>query len=997
MDTHTGIRIGWLSLFILVPIVCTVAQISDETDVPYGVGDWPQELGNHRARVFVQDRADAVWVHIPWRRRDLAPHEIDISILDEATKERITNRIPLEINREYGDLVFQPRTVPGTYSIYYMPFKKHEEPWAYSVEYLQPESTADSSWLARHKLTPDLSQNEAWKSLPKSEVLEIQARGEFHRFDPMEITATAEETRELLNANPNRSYLLFPENRKYPIRMRDNLPLRWIRRGVSSAFSGEAQRGEFYAFQIGVYAAHEPIDDIAIGYSDLNSEQGGIIPASAFQCVNVGGSDWLGRPFTKTFSVDQGTVRALWFGLSIPVDTQPGMYHGTLTLKPVGKEETRITLALNVLAEIVEECGDGEPWRHSRLRWLNSAIGIDNGIVAPYTPMTVQDRTVTCLGRFLRIADSGFPESIRSGNLEILAKPINLVIEAKEGEIPWVNQSPKIVEQPPGAVIWESRSIGSPFEMTCQAKMEFDGYINFQVRLKANAACRVQDIHLEIPLRREIATYMMGMGRKGGYRPEKWVWEWDISRANNSLWIGDVDAGLHCKLKGTEDSWDLYTLQASGIPESWGNSGRGGCVVAEEGAGQVAIKAYSGRRELKSGDELQFNFGLLITPVKPLDPAHWKQRYYHKYVPVDQAVQAGASIINIHHGNELNPNINYPFLAADKLAEYIKEAHNKDRKVKIYYTVRELSNYVAEMWALRSLGSEVFVPGPGGGSSWLREHLVSDYAPAWHHTFPDGTVDAAILTTGLSLWHNYYLEGLAWLLRNVKIDGLYLDGIGYDREIMKRVRKVLDRERPGSLIDFHSGNNFHPQYGLSNCANQYMEHFPYIDSLWFGEGFDYNESPDFWLVEVSGIPFGLYGDMLQGGGNPWRGMVYGMTCRYYYDADPGAVWRFWDGFGIHEAQMIGYWVSSCPVRTGRGDVLATVYRKPRKTLISLASWAEDTVQCQLDIDWEAIGLNPEKSTLYAPPIRNFQEAAEFKPTDEIPVEPGRGWLLILEE
>ena len=56
-----------------------------------------------------------------------------------------------------------------------------------------------------------------------------------------------------------------------------------------------------------------------------------------------------------------------------------------------------------------------------------------------------------------------------------------------------------------------------------------------------------------------------------------------------------------------------------------------------------------------------------------------------------------------------------------------------------------------------------------------------------------------------------------------------------------------------------------------------MEHFPYINSLWFGEGYDYDETPDYWLVEISGIPFGLYGEMLKGGGNPWRGMLYGMT------------------------------------------------------------------------------------------------------------------------
>ena len=144
----------------------------------------------------------------------------------------------------------------------------------------------------------------------------------------------------------------------------------------------------------------------------------------------------------------------------------------------------------------------------------------------------------------------------------------------------------------------------------------------------------------------------------------------------------------------------------------------------------------------------------------------------------------------------------------DKLSAYVNEAHGLGLKVKIYYTVRELSNHVEEIWALRSLGDEIYIDGPGGGGAWLREHLVSHYTPAWHETLSTGEVDAAIATTGLSRWHNYYLEGLAWLLRNVEIDGLYLDGIGYDRQIMKRVRKVLDRNRPDSLIDFHSGNEF---------------------------------------------------------------------------------------------------------------------------------------------------------------------------------------------
>jgi hypothetical protein len=214
---------------------------------------------------------------------------------------------------------------------------------------------------------------------------------------------------------------------------------------------------------------------------------------------------------------------------------------------------------------------------------------------------------------------------------------------------------------------------------------------------------------------------------------------------------------------------------------------------------------------------------------------------------------------------------------------------------------------------------------------------------------------------------------------------------------MKRVRRVMDRARPGCLIDFHSGNNFHPNYGLSNCANQYMEHFPYINSIWFGEGYDYNETPDYWLVEVSGLPFGLFVEMLQGGGNPWRGMVYGMTGRYYQGADPGRIWKLWDEFGIAEAKMIGYWVPDSPIKTNRKDVLATAYVKKGKVLIALASWAKSRVNIKLSIDWAALGLDPRKANLFAPAIRAFQPAALFAPTDTIPVNPGRGWLLVLDD
>jgi hypothetical protein len=249
-------------------------------------------------------------------------------------------------------------------------------------------------------------------------------------------------------------------------------------------------------------------------------------------------------------------------------------------------------------------------------------------------------------------------------------------------------------------------------------------------------------------------------------------------------------------------------------------------------------------------------------------------------------------------------------------------------------------------------------------------------------------------------------------VKNVQIDGLFLDGIGYDRQIMKRLRKALDRNRPGCLLDYHMSDSFEYLDMQNSSASMFMEHFPYLDSLWFGELFDYNKSPDYWLVEISGIPFGLFGEMLQGGGNPWRGMIYGMTNRLGWGGDARNVWKVWDDFGIQDAKMIGYWDRACPVETDHKEVLATAYVKKGKTLISLASWAKEPVRCRLQIDWKALRLDPQKSILEAPELsprrdRLFsdygsvveftQEKAVFEPSAEIPVQPGRGWLLILEE
>ena len=545
-----------------------------------------------------------------------------------------------------------------------------------------------------------------------------------------------------------------------------------------------------------------------------------------------------------------------------------------------------------------------------------------------------------------------------------------------------------------GLAEWVAVSETNDLQLTTRGLIEFDGFMSFKVQLVAKKTSHIEDISFIIPLVKNTGKYMLGLGRKGGFAPDEFQWKWDSFFNNDGPWIGDVSLGLQSSFRDENYERPLntnfYHEKPLKMPPSWYNEGKGG-INLKRTDDSYAIRAYSGNRIIEKGDTLNFNIQFLITPFRPIDTkSQWNTRYYHRYEPIDSILEYGGNTINVHHATDINPYINYPFMTSDIMKKYIDEAHSKDAKVKIYYTVRELSNICPEIWALKSLGDEILSYGPGGGYSWLQEHLDGNYIAAW---FVPEWKDAAVINSGVSRWHNYYLEGLNWLVKHVGIDGLYIDDVAFDRSIMKRVKKILLRGNPGALIDLHSANQFNPRDGYANSANLYMEHFAYIDRLWFGEYFDYNASPEYWLTEVSGIPFGLMGEMLQDGGNRWRGMIYGMTSRAPWSGDPSAIWKLWDEFGMEDSEMIGYWVEDCPVKTGRPDVLATVYKKDDKVLIAVASWAAGPARVELNIDWESLGMEPEMVEMIAPAFKEYQEETVFVPGESFQVPAGKGYLI----
>lgn len=969
------------------------------TDELYGVGIWNADsLGNHRVIVSVDKPADAVLATIDWRRRDLNPEAKNLIVVDAATGERITNVCRFTIDREQGEVVFQPQTVPGEYYIYYLKNVMSGSPYYPTVNYPAFENTASADWVKKNKLSGKKAP-----ALPAAKVVQFQAINELNSFYPMEVIATSNETARLLKEHPGEKYILFTEDRKFPIRMTTDIPYKWIADNRHDFFNGQADKGEYYVFQLGVWAARSNVENLHVDFSALtNKATGEQIPASSFTCFNTEGTDVTGTVFEKNCSVDKGKVQALWVGTQLPEHLSAGTYQGTVTVSAANAESKTVQVSLNVSENVIANHGDNEPWRHSRLRWLNSQIGFDDEVIAPYTPLVMKDKTISCLGREIKLSDLGLPEHITSyfketmtgigtNGRSVLAAPMELAADGGA----WENLNFEITKHKQGAIAWKALNQNSRFLMDLEGEMESDGNIAYKVTLVAREDASVEDVALRTHLASGVGRYMMGLGEKGGYCPNDLRWKWDVEKNQDAVWVGDVNAGIQIRLYDNKYERPLntnfYHQKPLHMPVSWCNAGNGGIDIHNAADG-TRINAYSGKRSVKKGDRLYYYFNLALTPFRPIDTdKQWRERYHHNYEFLDGIQKRGANVINIHHANAINPFINYPFLRTKEMKAYIDGAHARDMKVKIYNTVRELSNSCVEMFALRSLGNEIFSEGPGGGFSWLQEHLDQNYIGAW---FVPGLKDAAIVNSGISRWHNYYLEGLDWLMKNVGIDGLYIDDLAFDRMTMKRIRKVMNRTNPGAMIDLHSANQYNPKDGFANSANLYLEHFPYLDRLWFGEYFNYDFPPEFWLVEVSGIPYGLMGEMLEGGGNPWRGMLYGMTGRSPR-VNNGPLWKLWDSFGMQNSEMIGYWVKDNPVKTGSEKTLATVYsHMGDKALISLATWEDTDAKVKLSIDWAKLGLDPSKVTLHAPAIENFQQETTWKPGDEIVVPKGKGLLII---
>ena len=765
---------------------------------------------------------------------------------------------------------------------------------------------------------------------------------------------------------------LYLFDRKYKLIHFDNLSVLSDGVYIDRCVNARMSKNEIFVLQIAVLSEADDVIKSISTDSKLN-----------ISCINTDIVDKYGRKSVNTINLKANTIQPLFFTVQ-KTDECAEFEKAVITIN-TEKESREFTVCFELADIPVVNNGYNDLWRLSRLNWLNSSLAIDETLVKPFVSPTSDEEGLTILGRKISLSDSGLPQQVCSKfdeavqlcsdvQKKLFAKPAEFIIgdySINGGKTESTVYNNRV----------ESRTVCTNDNVDTEicSVLRYDGQMEYSVKIIPKKDFTVSDTSLNFYINNDCSLLMHGLGHRAS-AAENLSFKWDNDKQQDCIFVGTVNCGMRVKFKAEDYRRPLINIFYKNLPlnvpvTTWDNDGRGGIDVKVNDC-CTNICAYTGKFEFKNGEIREFKFELHFTPFKPIDyKKAFGVRYSHsndlkdEYKEIDRAAKNGLNYVTFHQGNMIMPFINYPFYEVDRLKKAVRYAKEKGIGIKLYYTEREHSNHMAETFVYKALGDEIILRKQGVSHSWQKEkpqwlvdNFGEDIIPGWFVKYKHGKYkndhDISFIVRPDTRLDNYYVEGLNWLVENVGIKGIYIDDTSLDRTTIERAKKILDRT--DGLIDMHMWNHEEPRAGDVSCLNLYAELLPFLDSIWLGEGFFYKKySPEYLLCEVSGIPYGVTGQMLEGGGDFYAGMLYGMNNRFGWGyTNAVQMYKVWDDFGISDSRMLGYWHSENPVKTNNKNVLATAYVKDNDALICLYNFSDKKEEFAVNLDEKLLGFIP---------------------------------------
>ena len=590
-----------------------------------------------------------------------------------------------------------------------------------------------------------------------------------------------------------------------------------------------------------------------------------------------------------------------------------------------------------------------------KLDWVGNDLGKDDVVVAPYVPLTVKDRMVSCLLRDTTFGENGLPASIVAAGGEVLSAPIDLELETDAGVVRPMKTKFKFLRQSGTRIEFAAGVTFPDLHVLLTAWMEYDGVIWYTMKLDPLAPVAVKRLTLRLPYADaklchflcasvrgeqhylELAKDCPGTGKvwtSTPYRSPK-----RCSSFMPFVWLGEHRRGL--MLFGESD-------------EGWVNDETSECYDIRRGAdGKVALDANFISVPTTLEKPRTIRFGLLANPLKPVATGA-ELNYRWSYSAGCGVCNREAEIIDPFMANKVigtDPGESWVFYLAGQ--EYVKG----DSEMK--YAYNEFASYPRGAYTLSLPHRKYRCFGPDSDS----------YLPVFFD------------------WTDEFVDLLVWRMdqafRTTRIDGIYMDNsyLDFVSDEMKtrKLWYVRDdgRIQPGcdilnmremfkrvSVLAQKYGKR-HPRIVIHDTGCQVLPRFTFADVAFGGEmnipkegkGDHFSVFYSAWPETMLGVDWGFGRGMLTMLGpqmDSERQARAMYACYRIYDM------AFWSNgvndkvrrtfrkidtdFGINAPDSsFTMWRYNDFVKVdgAAGDIRASFYSRPGKKLIYMANHEKD--------------------------------------------------------
>ncbi len=772
---------------------------------------------------------------------------------------------------------------------------------------------------------------------------------------------------------------------------------------TGNTFQFVASIHEYYVVQLAVLSDYD-LKNVAVGTGTLYSAEGDRSVERAVTCLNT---EKLLPDGTKTVSdiaLHAGVLQPLFFGFDF-LKAGLGDYYTTVT---IGDEKVRLNFTLT--DELVFLSGNFDSDRLSRLGWLNSSKYRDKRPLKRFEEISASKNTIKLTGKELVFGNDGFIEQVRfyfdkSNSLsdevqtELFSHPMDFVMEGQKFKYNKVRIHPRAQT---ALVHADGKSRDAKIDV--EALVRYEGAVDYTIKITAENNFISTYANLELGF--SDAQYAMGLGMKGG-KFHNFEYFWEKTTASDSVFVGQINAGAILKLYESESLVPppgMYNKNKKKLPDdSWSNYKRGSVKLFEAEGGEKILTAAAGQIVMEAGEEKTFRFRITFTPFRPLDmrfglgmrPAE-TDVFVSTAETISKAEDHALQYVALPRHRPGNPYRNYPFDEYENLVKLTLDAHKHKIGLAIEYDSLSISAHAPETGAFASMGDELIYRKKGNGipANWIAGAIITEDVPISGRD----ERDVSYLLVPGSRMDNFFVEGVEFLTKQAKVDGIILSNTSMQRDTAERAAKCIERNRGAGLLELGYADKYDKENGYLSPTLAYADIMPFMNRVYVETPFGFSD-PDRNLFELSGIAFGLTGDAPYDN-SIFGSMLYAMLPRYGKDFQAAAamndIQKILKEFDISSAKLRGFWDPQNPIRVDNSSILCTSFINGDNMMTVLFNTSEKALTFEVGVE-NKLGFTTVGKRVIAPSVEGLQRRKHVNFGKPMKLKAGTGILITVRK